>query len=178
MKIKGRKISGPNVEVIVIPRPDGDIVLKAQAILDHEPFRQLCPEPKPPKRIERGKGEVLNIEDPQYKKAIEWHNKARIDWLIITSLRATEDLEWETVDYAKPETWRNHEKELRESGFSEYELVRISNAVFAANGLDDTKIEQARERFLAGRQEEFLESSSPNGVQSSLQSGEPVNDSK
>jgi len=63
MKIHGKKITGPNIEIIVIPRGDerDDIILKVQAILDMEPFETMCPRPEPPvKRLASGE-EVPDI---------------------------------------------------------------------------------------------------------------------
>ena len=40
-KIAGKTISGPNVETLVFPRSAGDIVLKAQAVLDYSDFESF-----------------------------------------------------------------------------------------------------------------------------------------
>lgn len=181
MILNGKKLSGPNVELIVFPRTDENgketqIVFKAQAILDFEDFDRLCPKPKPPSIIKRGEGLVYNPEDPNYKKAIEQWVEKRGYWITITSLRATEGLEWETVDYSKPESWGNYRKELRDSGFGEFELMKLTNGVAIANCLDEDKIELARKRFLAGTEEEQSQPSSLNGEQKTTLSGEPVNE--
>jgi hypothetical protein len=178
MIINGKKIKGPNVEVIVIPREPEDIVFKAQAVLDFDNFGKLCPTPKPPRILKRGVGLIENVEDHNYKIALEQHASRRLEWLIIESLKATENLQWERVDYSKPETWELYKDELKESGFGEYEINRIIRGVMIANSLDESKLEEARKRFLVGQEQEQAESSSQNGERKNTRSGELVNDSK
>lgn len=180
MKIKGREIKGPNIEIIVIPRlgPDGessDIVFRAQAVLDFDDFDKLCPRPKAPQMLKRGHGMIENPEDPRYKSELKEWGEKRINWIIITSLRATEGLEWDQVKYDNPSTWRLYDKELRDSGFGQYEIQRIITGVWSANSLDEDKVDQARKRFLAGQEAELKESSSRNGETRSTLSGESVN---
>jgi hypothetical protein len=155
MKLNGKKIEGPNIELIFIPRADKEpIVLKAQAVTDYEAFKKLCPEPKPPKAMKPGRIIVQNTEDPEYKKAMEEHSKKRLEYMILQSLSVTEGLEWETVNLGDASTWGNYEAELRASGFSDIEIQRIVMSVLSANGLDDAKVEQARNRFLASQRGE------------------------
>jgi len=175
MRIKGKKIEGPNVEIIVIPRKDEDIVFKAQAVLDLEDFEKLCPVPKPPQMLKRGVGMVDDVEDVNYKIAMRVHAERRIDWIVLQSLKATPDLEWETVDYGQPDTWRLYKKELRDSGFGEYEINRIINGVMIANSLDDRKMEEARERFLLGQRLEQEALSSQKEGKNSTPSGNHAN---
>ncbi len=179
MKIHGEDIKGPNIEIIIIPRNDRDpIVFKAQAILDFDHFDKLCPRPKAPQRMERGKGLTSNPEDPKFKAQVEeWGNK-RIDWMVITSLRATEGLEWEKVKYDNPDTWKFYKDEFKASGFSSFEVDKIMNGVMIANCLDEDKIEEARKIFLAGQVEAANKLSSRNGEPRSTLSGEPVRDSE
>jgi len=182
MKIRGQQIEGPGVEIVVIPRPNtehGDIVFKAQAILDFDDFEKLCPLPKPPTMRKRGvEGLVHDIENPRYKQALTQHGNKRLAWMMITSLRATEDLEWETVDYSNSDTWENYREELKKAGFNEIEVGRLIRAVMIVNSLDETKLEEARNRFLAGIPEPPKESSSQSFVQQIMQSGKPANDSE
>jgi hypothetical protein len=51
-----------------------------------------------------------------------------------------------------PNTWINFDKELKDSGLSEIERIRIVNAVMTANCLNESKLDEARESFLASRQ--------------------------
>lgn len=179
MKIKGRKISKPNLEIIVIPRggEEEDIVFKAQAVLDMSDFDKMCPMPKPPVLVKKGGMKVVNIEDPIYKQELERHGKLRITWMVLQSLRATEDFEWETVDPQNPDTWNNYEREFKESGFSQVEVNRIISGVMTANSLNDDRIKEARERFFAGQEGQSNGSSSLPVAPSSMPSGEPASGS-
>jgi hypothetical protein len=163
MKIKGQKIEGPNVEVIVIPRGGDkqDIVFQAGAVLDFAPFEKMCPTPTPPSKILKGGKREYNLEDAGYKAALDVHSARRIAWMVLESLKATPDLEWETVKAGDARSWQNYEQELRDSGFSHVEIQRIINGVFAANCLSEARIEEARANFLRGHQEE--PSSEPSG---------------
>lgn len=154
MKLNGQKVEGVNVEIIVIPRGGDtpDIVFQATAILDYEPFIKLCPEPKPPTKIVKGGGKEYNLDDAAYKEALRLHSEKRMAWMVIQSLKATPNLEWETVKEGEHRTWTNYEKELKDSGFSQIEIQRILVGVMSANCLNETRIEEARENFLRGRQ--------------------------
>lgn len=149
MKIKGQKIEGANEEIIVIPRGEDSIILKARAILDFKEFETLCPEPEMAQKTMISGRKVDNPNDKSYKDAVEDHNKQYMAYMVIKSLEATVDLEWETVDLQNPDTWQNYEQELRDSGFTEIELGRIVTGVFTANSLNEAKIAEAKERFLA-----------------------------
>lgn len=148
MKIKGKSISAPNVSMLVIPRDNGeDIVFKAQAILDMDVFEKLCPEPQPPTIIHRERGKEKDFKDKNYLKAQEFHAEQRMAYMVIESLKATDDLEWETVDYNDPSTWVKYKDELKASGFNHIEIGRITNLVFEANSLNEAKYKEARDRF-------------------------------
>jgi hypothetical protein len=90
--------------------------------------------------------------------------------MILKSLSATEGLEWEQVDMSKPETWHNYGDELVSSGFSPAEIFAITEAVMTACGLNQKKIDEATERFLAGQQvlqeSESSQSTAPNATAS------------
>lgn len=154
MKIHGKKIEGPNIEIIPIPRAMGeDIIFKAQAVLDMGPFESMCPTPVPPmKKLASGEN-IPNLQDKGYLRSIENLATKRLAWIVLTSLQATEDLEWETVDLSDHNTWGLFRKELRDSGFSDIEINRIVAGCISANALNDDKIEAARERFLRTAQE-------------------------
>lgn len=150
MKINGKVLSGPEEVLIILPRQGDDIILKARAVLDFTGFEKICPRPKPPKVMRPGGPYVENVESPKYKEELlEWFSR-RSEYMILKSLTdANPTLEFETIDIADPSTWGNIEKEFANSGFSEGEIMRISSAVLQANGLDDSKVEEAKERFLA-----------------------------
>lgn len=176
MLYKGKRISEPNKEYVVIPRPDEDIVFTAQAVLDTDDFDQLFPRPTPPTVTHRDGTRAQNPEDSRYKaKLDEWGIK-RTHYLVIKSLQATEELEWETIDFSDPDTWGNYETELKESGFTQIEIQRIIMCAFNANSLNESKIEEARRHFLAGLQVQSNGHSSHKDDLTTTPSGEPAND--
>ena len=163
MKFKGEKVSARNLEICVIPRGDGDsVVFKCQAVLDMDDFEKLCPVPKPPQRMMAGGKKVIDIEDPIYKHKIEDRNDKRISYLILKSLEATEDLEWETVVMGDSDTWGNYETEFKQAGFSPVEIMRIINSCMTANCLNEDKLKEARDSFLASQQAQLEAQLSPN----------------
>lgn len=176
MKINGRKIEGPNIETIVIPRGNGEpIVFKAQAILDYSEFEKQVPEPTPAIKILRGGRRVKDTDSVSYKEAVKKYGELRVAWIVLESLKATEDLEWEKVDYDDPSTWHLFEEELKESGFSTVEIYRIMEGAMDANCLNEQKLNEARTSFLASQQAVIDQSSSPTDELSDTQSGEPAN---
>jgi len=150
MKFHGEKLECPNIAVLVLPRGDGEVVFKAQAVLDYDEFDKLCLEPKAPVRVVRNRREVV-ADDPTYVAAVNMHNERRMAWIILKSLQATDGLEWETVDMLKPDTWPNYVTELQESKFSIIEINKIVGLALQANALDEAKLEAARQAFLAGQ---------------------------
>lgn len=178
MKLHGKKIEGLNVEEIFIPRGEETLVFKAQAIADYDEFEGMCPRPKPKKARNRQNIVVDRLDDPNYIQAVDKYAEMKVAYMVIKSLEATETLEWETVELGLPETWLNYKTELAASGFTDPEIARIFNGVMAACGLDQSKVDAARDRFLAGRQEESESLLSRRGEQNSTQSGELVNDSE
>ena len=149
MKIKGQTISAPNVAILAIPRQNGeDIIFKARAILSMDTFDKLCPEPEPPTIKYPDGRTVPDFKDKNYKKRIDELGELRMAYMFIESLRATEDLTWDTVNYDDPSTWLNYKKELQDAGFNHIEVQRLQGLVFEANALDETKFKEARERFI------------------------------
>lgn len=158
MKINGKKIEGSNEIIIVIPRNNGDdIMFKARAVLDMDTFNKMCPAPEPPQRMLAGGKMVPNLKDKGYLQQIDKHATMRLSWLVLTSLEATEGLEWEQVKLDDPTTWDKFRIEMRESGFSEIEINRVVADCINVNALNEDKIEEARDRFLAGLQEHVEE---------------------
>jgi hypothetical protein len=151
VKLNGKQVFGAFEAVVAIPRLDGPLVFIARAIMDYEPFDKLCPQPKAPLIQFAGQAAVENIEDVNYKKAIdEWVGK-KTHWMVLQSLRATPDLVWDTVIDGDHSTWANYQKEMATAGLSPAEQARIIMCVSEANGLDQSKIDEATESFLAGR---------------------------
>lgn len=175
MKIAGKKIEGRNEEVCIIPRTDGDIVFVARSVTDMDEFVKLCPPPEPPKKIVKGGLKVNDTENPNFKRKMEAYGRKRVAYMIIKSLEATPDLEWEKVSLSDPSTFESYEDEFKESGFSEFEIMRIIDAVMTANCLNEAKLEEARNRFLLSRQQVADDLSSSEAEQASTLSGEPQN---
>lgn len=151
MKIKGKTLDKPKNEIVVIPRGDDNIVFKCQYV-DIGAFDSIVPRPKPTMVQKRGKAPVEDTSHPEYRKNLATYNEKYMDYLVLQSLKATEDLEWETVDMKDPETWKNYKKELEDAGFSILHLSKILEAVMAVNGLNEDRIKEARDSFLAMQQ--------------------------
>lgn len=176
MRIKGQEISGPNEELIVIPRGQSQIVLKARAVLEYDDFERLCREPTAPFVLKPGGRKEYNFSDPKYQAAQAQRIKQQTYYMFVKSLMATEGLEWETIDLNRPETWLNFENELKAAGFSQIERGMITRGIMVANNLDDTKVEEARQRFLQSLQVSDGDSLSQKDGPTSTPPGEPAKD--
>jgi len=176
MKYAGKKFEGRSTEVVVIPRQGFSVIFKAQAVLNYDNFEKLCPLPNPPKVMKPGGVTVSNVEDPKYLEAIGKWSGYKTTWMILESLKATPELEWETIDPLKPETWSNWEDELTDGGFSQAEITAIIGIVIDACGLNQTKIDKATKDFLAGQEAELKGLSSLRTGKASTVSGEHAND--
>ena len=171
MKIKGKKISGPNKEIIPIPRGDGnDIIFIAEAVLDQSHFDKLCPVPKPATKKIDGV-DIPDLDDKNYLKNLNTWGEKKTAWMVLKALEATPDLEWEMVNMNDPSTWLLFRTEFRDAGLNDHEINRVINGALTAQGLNEQKVEEARDRFLRSeqaRQEVLL---SLKGEQLSMQSG-------
>jgi len=176
MRINGVEVSGPNEEILVLPRKDQNIVFRAVAIPSFEEFEAQVPTPKAP-GIRTKDGFKLDEKDPTYRQQKAVYSEKKIAYMVVRSLEPS-NIEWETVNIDKPNTWLNWSEELKNAGFSEIEIGRIQNLVLQANSLDESKIEAARKDFLLGEEAALENSSSQNTEQPSTQSGQPVNDSE
>lgn len=184
MKMHGEKVEGINTEIIAIPRsgkgkdgkPIKDIIFKAGPILDFTEFEKICPEPKPPFKVLKGGHKEYNLKDATYLEAAKQFAERKTAWIILKSLQYTEWLEWETVDFGNHRTWPNYKKELKDAGFSTFEVDRITNGVFTANGLNELRVQEARDAFLHGPEETVEQPSGPSTEPDSGSSGTPAND--
>lgn len=147
MRLNGKKIEGPMVETVVIPRQSEDLVFKCKAVLDYETFDKLVPEPQPPTITLRNKKPTPDLNDVEYIKAVADRNLKRFQYMILNSILATENLEFETVDVNKPDTWINMEKELKDSGLTPSEIGTLYQGAADANGMNEEKLKEARARF-------------------------------
>lgn len=153
MKINGQTVTPPEPCTLVIPRQTGNIVFEARTILDFGDFAKLCPEPKAPMAMRPGGQQFMDVNSPEYIKAINEWALNKVHWVRYTSLLASPGLEFETVDPSNPKTWSNYEIELRDSGFTQLEINRIIQLADEANGFNQDKIDEATERFLVSRRE-------------------------
>lgn len=148
MKIKGKRLESNNEVTIVLPRYNGeDIIFKARVVLDFFDLDKLLKKPEAPSILKKGKQEK-DYSDKGYKTQLQKNYEYRLNYMVLLSLDATEGLEWETIDLEKPETWENWEKELKESGIPNSEILYIFNKVQEVNSLDQDKLDEAREHFL------------------------------
>jgi len=149
MKYKGKKLTGRNSDILVLPRGNDRIVFKAEAIDSYDEFNKLCPQPTIPTKMLPGGIKEPNAADPTYRTNLTIYGKKKLDFCILKSLAPTTDLEWERVDMQKPDTWHLYIDELKESNISENEISRIIDLCLRVNSLDDDMLKQAREDFLA-----------------------------
>jgi hypothetical protein len=153
MKISGKKIEGVSRKTVIIKREEGDIKFILEAVLDENEFDKLCPRPIPAVKMVPGGSKVPDFESKAYKEALEEWASQKTRWSFLHSIAATPDLEWDTVDLANPETWKNYPDELTASGFSPGEQYRLMQAYMYVIGLDEDKVNEAVESFLADPQE-------------------------
>lgn len=162
MKIQGKNLDGPAIEILVIPRGEIDIVFQAQCVTDYTEFEAIYKSPEPPMILHRGdEVSVPNFQDKKYIEKMSDYAKAQTNYMILKSLEATEDLIWETIEMTQPDTWGNYEQELLDSGFSSIHIGRIINLVSIVNGLDEKMIQDAKKRFLASTLEVAAEHTEP-----------------
>jgi hypothetical protein len=148
MKIKGVELKGLNKDFIVFQRNGDDVVITAQAVPDYKEFDKRVETPVPPKITKPGGLAELNFSDPKYNQAVSEYAELRTNFIIVYSLRATEGLEWDTVDYDKPNTWKNWRKDLLNADFTETDLLHIMKLVVKVNSLTDAMMDAARQDFL------------------------------
>jgi len=155
MKYKGKKLEGPSEAIIVLPRQNSDdLVFKFKAVLEVDDFDKICPIPLPPEVLKPGGQRSYNVESPKYKEELDQWAMNKTHYMYLKSIEATEDLEWETVDMEKPETWENYNKELMDAGLTEAERLQLLQTYSQVQGLDQGKIDAATKSFLATPQVE------------------------
>lgn len=151
MKINGKTLNGPKSYTLVMPIGEDDyVVFKFRPLTSKDKFEDIMPRPKPPQGTKPGGEVFLNTQDPKYKAAIEdWADK-KINWEFLQSISATDGLEWETVKMDDPNTWNNWKNELEDNlGITQYN--RVFGGFIDANTLNEDRIEECRQRFLASQ---------------------------
>ena len=149
LRIGAQVLDGPSEEILVLPRSNGELVITARAVQSMEDFDRFVPEPKAKMGWAKGKGTIPLTKDPQFKQQMESYGNKRFAFMALKSLEPS-DIEWQTVDLHKPDTWDNWMDELKENGLSEFEVNRIIQLIMQANALDEAKLKEARETFLRG----------------------------
>jgi len=150
MKVNGKdpKAIGPRESVVVIPVGGSTFTFKARMV-NVEKFGDILKAPEPPESIGKEGTTFKDYENAKYlEDAMKWATY-QTDWWILESLKATEDLVWDTVDMSDPETFGNWKTELEEAQFSQTEIVAIINIVNEANGMSQERLEEATQSFLA-----------------------------
>lgn len=175
MRIKNRTLAPPPPKFVPLPRPDGDVILQVQAVLDYTDFDRLCPFPKPPveKNIKTGQEKYLT-DDPAYKRRVDVYANQKFCWIVIKSLEATEDLIWDSVDINQPETWSKCHSELA-SCFTPGEVDLIMEGIAGVNAPSKEAQRDALERFMSSQADAAKASLSPTDEQNSTPSLESVN---
>jgi hypothetical protein len=174
IKIDGQAVpTAMNEDVLVLPRGNSTVVIKARALLDLDSFNKVCPEPKPPGRQTRD-GFVPNTNDDTYKKRLDQHHLQRIGYMVLHTLEPT-NIAWEMVLADNPKSWPKWEDELKESGFTNVECNLILGLVLDVNSLNEAKLKEARASFLRGQVQEQNGSPSQSSEQSDSLSGKPAN---
>lgn len=150
MKFNGIKPNAGNTVHCVIPRQDSkNILFIAKGIFDYSAFDEQFPTPIPPQIVSAKLGTFLDYDDEEYIAKVDAWSSQKTAYMVLKSLAATPNLEWETVDMAKPETWTNYEAELQEFLYPA-EVNEVINAVLTACALTGDKITEATQSFLSG----------------------------
>ena len=153
MKMNGKTIEGTTPEIIVIPKGGVDHVFKAIPILSYDEFEKICPTPNAPEIIKPGGVRSFDYDDKEYNKLLDEWAERKAAWVTITSLKATDGLEWDTVKEGDPATWTGYIKELA-TCFTDIEISLIIGITHIACGLDQKKIDEATKRFLVGQEQD------------------------
>jgi hypothetical protein len=172
MRVGGVTVTGPTEEILVLPRTPEPVVFRAVALPNMDEFFKLCPEPKPPGKLTKD-GWIPDPKAPGYLEILEKHAEQRLGYMMIRSL-APSEIEWDTVEVHNPKTWSRWQNDLLSAGLTQVEVNRVAQLVTDANGLNEAKLERAREVFLRGRARTQSESSSPDSAPESSPSGEPA----
>lgn len=151
MKIGGKEVTQPVTEILVLPRGEDSIIIKARGLSDFDMFETLCPLAKPPGKLVKGQW-IPDPDEPSYKEILAVRAAKKLAFMVIHSLEPS-DIEWARVKPDNASTWLEWDKELKEAGFTQVEINRITQLVLEANCLSEDKLREAREVFLHGHQQ-------------------------
>lgn len=156
MKYKGQHIvSRPKREILAFFQGESKepIGFVLEAVVDYKEYEERFPTPKPRPMLKAGGERTFDYDNPDFKQSwSQWHTD-RINWLILKTLSATPELEWETVDPSDPKTWPNFQNELKEAGFNPAEIEHLKARAITINNIDESMMKQARDRFLVSQGE-------------------------
>lgn len=176
MKLKGKVITEPKSVPCDIFRGNETHRFLCKAVLSYEEFDKLVPVPKAPLITHRNGKTERDTKDVNFLAKLNKYAQLKTAYLIIASLSATADLEWETVKIEEPDTWLAYEKELQKF-LTEAEFDKLSSAVMEANSPTAKKQEEAFDRFTPS-QAEVEVSPSQTEEQGTTASGELAKDSE
>lgn len=154
MKINGIEKLSVNTAEFSFYRPETGVVTLTFKPVSMEWFNEVVEEPQPPVVTKAGQAPIKDFKNEKYLKAREDYDTKSLQYFIISSLSASADWEWSTVEMEKPDTWENYSKELEDFGFLNTEVSSLIQAVLRANALDSDFIDEKREEFLALRKAE------------------------
>lgn len=154
MKLGSRSIAIPTYDVVPIVREGEETFYFKLGPVNLDDFDEYYPEPKVPWIQKPGEPAKSNPDDPTYKEKMEKRGEARTHFMIIQSLAATEDLTWDRVKLDDPETYPEWENELKEANVLDVEIMRLQNAAFKVNGLNETVIEAEKKAFFQRKRRE------------------------
>lgn len=152
MKYKGKQIVNNNVQIVVIPRKDENIVFHLRPVLNTKRFDDLVKMPEAPSILMAGSSVVTkDTNDAKYKLAMTEYFKLKSAFTFLESISATPDLEWETVNLEDPKTWLNWQSEFEAAEFTESEKLLIFEGVQKANSLNSEYLDEVLNDFLASQ---------------------------
>ncbi len=149
MKINGVSKLKENTQTYTVVRDGLDPIIFTLKPADMKWFTEIVEEPSPPMVTKPGEPAVADLSDPKYVEAMESYSLKQGQYFIISSISATEGLEWEKIDLAKPDTWEKFEEELDEFKLLPTEKAGLLQAITRANSLDQKFIDAKRDDFLA-----------------------------
>lgn len=153
MKIAGKSFDIPCEDAVPIIRGDEVFNIVVKPCPPVGEFENICKRPTPPVIKKPNEPDQVNIKDANYVAALDKYSDLKVAWMVITSIKDTPDLTFDTIDLDDQSTWMNYIDEFKSSGLSDSEINRIIKGVFSINSLDQEKIEQARKNFLASRRQ-------------------------
>ncbi len=149
MKIAGKTPKRLFEDAFVVIDADGEefpILIKT---VDPFQFKTDYPEPEAPtKRV--GDLTVANLKDAGYMANVARRESSFNDWIVLAAIRDTPGMEWDTVKMDDPSTWSNWRNDLK-SIMVPAEINLLHSKILDLQGLDTSKVDAARKRFLASR---------------------------